>query len=300
MIPDGSSRYTEPSICLKQTCSNRKKFVLMKEGCTFIDWQRVRVQENADEVPAGSLPRSMDVILRHESVEAARAGDKAVFTGSLTVIPETAPANMAGDRTELGSSGKGSAARTMSTGVGGLRDLGVRELFYRTCFVAHSVVNVAGPTAGGNENASSNTGVNIRGGDDEKEVVNSFTQEQLNDIERMSKDPKIYDKFVKFDRANRSRAFEYQESYRFDVVWQGTQNDEKEGGTNLRGDINVLVVGDPSCAKSQFLKYVHLVSPSRSVYFWEIIIGGRFDRNSWEGYGNWKVLHRGWGVDVGG
>ena len=35
------------------------------------------------------------------------------------MIPETAPANIAGDRTELGSSGKGSAARTMSTGVGG-------------------------------------------------------------------------------------------------------------------------------------------------------------------------------------
>ena len=37
-------------------------------------------------------------------------------------------------------------------------------------------------------------------------------------------------------------------------------------GIKLRGDINVIIVGDPSTAKSQFLKYVHSFLPSRSVY----------------------------------
>jgi DNA replication licensing factor MCM6 len=36
-------------------------------------------------------------------------------------------------------------------------------------------------------------------------------------------------------------------------------------GINLRGDINVCLVGDPSTAKSQFLKYVHEFLP-RGVY----------------------------------
>lgn len=36
-------------------------------------------------------------------------------------------------------------------------------------------------------------------------------------------------------------------------------------GINLRGDINVCIVGDPSCAKSQFLKYTTTLVP-RSVY----------------------------------
>ena len=37
-------------------------------------------------------------------------------------------------------------------------------------------------------------------------------------------------------------------------------------GIRLRGDINVCIVGDPSTAKSQFLKYVHAFLPNRSVY----------------------------------
>jgi len=37
-------------------------------------------------------------------------------------------------------------------------------------------------------------------------------------------------------------------------------------GMRLRGDINVCIVGDPSTAKSQFLKYVHAFLPSRAVY----------------------------------
>lgn len=37
-------------------------------------------------------------------------------------------------------------------------------------------------------------------------------------------------------------------------------------GIRLRGDINVCIVGDPSTAKSQFLKFVHSFLPDRCVY----------------------------------
>lgn len=49
---------------------------------------QVRIQETQAELPRGSIPRSVEVILRAEAVESAQAGDKCDFTGSLIVVPD--------------------------------------------------------------------------------------------------------------------------------------------------------------------------------------------------------------------
>lgn len=66
----------QPVVCTNATCSNAERFTLIRTESKFTDWQRVRMQENSHEIPAGSLPRTLDIILRHEIVETARAGDK--------------------------------------------------------------------------------------------------------------------------------------------------------------------------------------------------------------------------------
>lgn len=66
----------QPLVCTNATCLNAEKFTLIRRDSKFTDWQRVRMQENSHEIPAGSLPRTLDIILRHEIVETARAGDK--------------------------------------------------------------------------------------------------------------------------------------------------------------------------------------------------------------------------------
>jgi DNA replication licensing factor MCM6 len=260
--------YTTPSICVNSTCTNRLKWTLSREGCKFIDWQRVRVQENSDEVPAGSLPRTMEVILRHEAVEQGRAGDKAVFTGSLMVIPEGAPMNMAGDRTELGN---GQGKRVQSEGVSGLRNMGVRELYYRMVFIAHSVVNITDPSAGAAVSLSGHRAlpsneqghVRVSNGPDDVEVHKSFTTVERHDIESMARDPAIYDKFVRSIAPTVHGHTDIKRAVA--LMLFGGVIKETDDGINLRGDINVLIVGDPSCAKSQFLKYVSTFLP-RAVY----------------------------------
>ena len=42
----------------------------------------------------------MDVILRNDVVEGARAGDKMVFSGSLIVVPDISAVTAPGDRIE--------------------------------------------------------------------------------------------------------------------------------------------------------------------------------------------------------
>ena len=250
-------RYTTPTVCPVVTCGNRTAWRLSRDGSKFVDWQRVRVQENADEVPAGCLPRSMDVILRHEAVEAARAGDKCIFTGALLVVPDSAPANMTGERVEKHAQGNGrGGGGGMGEGISGLKSQGVKELHYRMVFVAHSVIvrSAGGATA-------STWGANIRDEGDGGEAA--LTEEEADEVDRMRRDPELYSKLVSsvapavFGHADVKRAVLL-------MLFGGVHKTTHEG-ISLRGDINVAIVGDPSCAKSQFLKYVAAFLP-RAVY----------------------------------
>jgi len=40
------------------TCNNRTAWKLNIEQSKFSDWQKVRIQENPNEIPTGSMPRS--------------------------------------------------------------------------------------------------------------------------------------------------------------------------------------------------------------------------------------------------
>jgi DNA replicative helicase MCM subunit Mcm2 (Cdc46/Mcm family) len=50
-------KYTEPNVCPNITCNNRNAWQLSIEQSKFSDWQKVRIQENSNEIPTGSMPR---------------------------------------------------------------------------------------------------------------------------------------------------------------------------------------------------------------------------------------------------
>lgn len=249
-------RYTEPIICHNATCQNRDRWILERHESKFVDWQRLRLQESADEVPAGSLPRSLDIILRHEIVEQARAGDKCIFTGMLVVVPDVVALTRSADRKEVMRSGaeRGSGAAG-GEGLRGLKALGVRDLTYKLTFIATSV-QAAG---------TSKELVNIRAEEEEGDAASAFTVEEKEEFARMQQleGPDILQRLVE----SVAPSICGQEDIKKAVLLMllGGCHKRTHEGINLRGDINVCIVGDPSCAKSQFLKYVAAFLP-RAVY----------------------------------
>lgn len=246
-------KYTEPIICVSAMCLNRTNWALLRQESKFADWQRVRMQETSKEIPAGSLPRSLDVILRHEIVEQARAGDTVIFTGTVVVIPDILALASPGERAECRRERKPTG--TVQEGVKGLRALGVRDLSYRLAFIANSV-----QISDGRRDADIR---NRRQDADDEDSSMQFTEEELDEVQRMRNTPDFFNKIV---NSIAPTVFGHQDIKRAILLMLlGGVHKSTHEGINLRGDINVCIVGDPSCAKSQFLKYAAgLVS--RSVY----------------------------------
>jgi DNA replication licensing factor MCM6 len=151
-------QYTEPKVCKNSECGSQSRFNLLMDKSAFVDWQRLRVQENADEIPPGSMPRCIDVICRNEIVELAKAGDKVIFVGSVAVSPDATGLARAGESSVAGKAGR--RANDDSSGISGLKQYGVRELTYKIFFNACSIQ----PAVGNNTqrivvNASSETGM---------------------------------------------------------------------------------------------------------------------------------------------
>ncbi|ONI11688.1 hypothetical protein PRUPE_4G121000 [Prunus persica] len=248
-------KYTEPTICVNATCANRARWALLRQESKFADWQRVRMQETSKEIPAGSLPRSLDVIIRHEIVEKARAGDTVIFTGTVVVIPDILALAAPGDRAECSrQASQRNGSMAAHEGVRGLRALGVRDLSYRLAFIANSV-----QISDGRQDAD----VRNRKKDGEDDDNQQFTAEERDEVQRMRSTPDFFNKLVD---SIAPTIFGHQDIKRAILLMLlGGVHKFTHEGINLRGDINVCIVGDPSCAKSQFLKYTAGIVP-RSVY----------------------------------
>jgi DNA replication licensing factor MCM6 len=271
-------RYTEPTQCPNLTCGNRQGWRLDIRQSTFVDWQKVRIQENSSEIPTGSMPRTMDVILRGEMVDRAKAGEKCIFTGTLIVIPDVSQFRVPGVKvtTHRDNSNAPRGNDVGGSGVSGLKALGVRDLTYRLAFMS-CMVTPDTSTPGHNANQmlegqannilSSLNQVgpaeNVSGEEAQRMYLQTLSPSEINDLRDMVHMPNIFMRLVDSIAPT---------VYGHQVIKKGLLlqlmggvSKETPEGMALRGDLNICIVGDPSTSKSQFLKYICSFLP-RSVY----------------------------------
>lgn len=252
-------RYTEPLMCRNPVCQNRTQWELDVEKSRFCDWQKVRIQENANEIPTGSMPRSMEVVLRSEVVERAKAGDKCTFTGTFIVLPDVAQMGVPGVNAQMQNQAQRQSGRPAegitNQGVTGLKTLGVRDLMYRTAFLACMVQGADG--------RSDNLLATADDEEDAETVLDTFTEEEREELEAMIVHADIYPRLVQ----SMAPTMYGHEIIKKGILLQlmGGVHKQTSDGIHLRGDINICIVGDPSTSKSQFLKYVCGFMP-RAVY----------------------------------
>uniref|UniRef100_A0A8C5HWX4 DNA replication licensing factor MCM6 n=1 Tax=Gouania willdenowi TaxID=441366 RepID=A0A8C5HWX4_GOUWI len=203
--------------------------------------------------PASTSTRTNEMI-EAEAVETAQAGDRCDFTGSLIVVPDVSQLSTPGVRAETSTRVPGGRQGFESEGLRGLKALGVRELSYRLAFLACNVAPT-NPRFGGKE---------LREEEQTAESIKSqMTQKEWEKVFEMSQDKNLYHNLCTSlfptihgnDEVKRGVLL---------MLFGGVPKTTMEG-TSLRGDINVCIVGDPSTAKSQFLKHVEEFSP-RAVY----------------------------------
>jgi len=250
--------YTVPQVCVNNQCANRTRWELVLSKSTFVDFQKIRVQEVHDDLPRGAIPRSIDVIVRGDAVEKAQAGDKILFTGTLIVVPDVgsiiaggngAPKQLASDTANM-------------AGVTGLKSLGVRELNYRFAYLAYNVEPIDSKVS------SKVSALLMESRANEKELSQDEIEELLENedwasIQEMLQDPKLLQNICKSIFPSIHGHDEVKKG--IVLMLMGGVPKRTNDGTQLRGDLNVCLVGDPSCGKSQMLKTVENFSP-RCVY----------------------------------
>lgn len=200
----------------------------------FSDKQVIKLQETPDSVPDGQTPHSVSLCCYDELCDVAKAGDRIEVTGIFRSVPVRVNP----------------------------RQRTIKSLFKTYVDVLH--IQKVDKRRMGQDTSTLEEEVAGQVASDLDEV-RKLTDEE---VERIKSIAARYDVYELLARSLAPSIYEM-EDVKKGVLLQlfgGTNKTFERGGApRYRGDINVLLCGDPSTSKSQLLQYVHKIAP-RGVY----------------------------------
>ncbi|PPQ92538.1 hypothetical protein CVT25_010371 [Psilocybe cyanescens] len=238
----------EPRQCPRDVCASIGTMSLLHNRCEFADRQVIRLQETPDAVPDGQTPHTVSLSIYDELVDVSKPGDRIVVTGIYRSVPVRSNPRQRTLKSlfktyldvvhvKLGSGGTLGLDRSTRPAGG------------------DGVPGVGGLGDGGDE-------------DEEREGRQSRKAELEEKLVQLSQRPDVYEYLAR----SLAPSIWEMEDVKKGILLQlfgGTNKSVAkgggQGGPRYRGDINVLLVGDPGVSKSQILHYVHKIAP-RGVY----------------------------------
>ncbi|GMG53343.1 unnamed protein product [Ambrosiozyma monospora] len=203
---------------------------LIHNRSTFANKQVIKLQETPDIVPDGQTPHSISLCVYDELVDSTRAGDRVEICG----IFKSAPVKVNPARREL-------------------------KALYKTYLDVVHIKKVDKHRLGADV---STLEVELQ---EQQEVdeVRKLSDEEVAKILSVGERPDLYELLA---RSLAPSIYEM-EDVKKGILLQlfGGTNKKFTKGGKYRGDINILLCGDPSTSKSQLLQYVHKIAP-RGIY----------------------------------
>lgn len=238
-VPVYRAKVEHPTEC--QNCRTKHSFEIIHNLCQFGDKQHVKLQEVQENVPDGDTPHHIQLCAFEEHVDYVRPGDRVEVVGIYRAQGMRVNSNR----------------RTMKN-------------IFITYIDVVSYQKVDNSRFGVETEDKENEDVQMQEdlhqdhNDNIQEVV-TFTEKEIEDYKKFARDPRCYEILVE---AFAPSIWE-NDDIKKGVLCQlfgGTFRDFSQSGRGrFRSEINVLLVGDPSTAKSQVLQYVHRIAP-RGIY----------------------------------
>ncbi|QPG73425.1 MCM DNA helicase complex subunit [Brettanomyces nanus] len=197
-------------------CQSRGPFRLNSEKTVYRNYQRITLQESPSSVPPGRIPRHKEAILLWDLVDSAKPGEEIEVTGIY----------------------KNSYDGTLNAKNG--------FPVFATVIEANSVKKREGAAKGATDAASALGSSSLS--------PFQWTEDEEKQIIKLSKERGIVDKII----SSMAPSIYGHKDIKTAVacaLFGGVPKDVN-GKHSIRGDINVLLLGDPGTAKSQILKYV--------------------------------------------
>ncbi|CAI2384395.1 unnamed protein product [Moneuplotes crassus] len=237
-VPVYRAKVEHPTEC--SNCRTTHCFEIIHNMCQFGDKQHIKLQEVQENIPDGDTPHHIQLCVFEELVDSVRPGDRVEVVGIYRAQGMRVNSNM----------------RTM------------KNIFVTYIDVVH--IQKVDISRYGVETEEKEKDFDIEMEDDDlvdtlQEDIITFTQKEIEQFREFASDSRCYERLV----ASLAPSIWENDDIKKGVLAQlfgGTNRDFSESGRGrFRSEINVLLVGDPSTAKSQILQYVHRIAP-RGIY----------------------------------